>query len=562
MTKKIAIWVAVGFFILQCILATRVGMSWDEPSSFFMGRANLKFWLTGNRQYVTDFQNKALFKDSPIQYIYGEDIYPPFPFVIASLTSYIFAEKIPIFNVFDAHHFGEILIGSVGVWAMIGVAVEAGLSTPIAIVTGLVYGLFPTIFQMMRNDAKDIPLMSMIAVSAYFFLLWMRAWQAKDYKHALIRGLLFAITLGLAEATKPTAAIFVPIALVWILLSVLRSASFRKKMNPWGKWAIHGVLFAVVAIGMFLLAWPWLWDDPVGKLMGVFTFFRRVGFAMPVPYFGQMYLAGINVPKTYPWVVLFMQSPLELIFFAILGTVYAITVYIKKGTVIPLLFVIWFFAATSRFLIPGVIIYARIRHFIDAMPAFFILVGFGMNLVANDLDRISAFFANKYQRVIPKRIGLWIVAGITIVHLLVISIRFFPYEMNYYNMVIGDAKTIEKKGLFDFGFADSTREAMEYINRQATIKGEPVYVYACGLAHMVRLYASPRVKITLDPTKATYALAPNSVSWYGGPIDFGKKHHETAYTVRRGGIDTFYVFRHLSPIGYQCGGETATNYED
>lgn len=549
MMKKYAILVAVGFFLLQCLLASRVGMSWDEPASFFIGRANLKFWLTGNRAYVTDIQNKELFADSPIKYIYGEDVYPPFPFVVASLFSYLLAEKIPVFDVFDAHHFGEIAIAAVGVWAMVGIGIEAGLSLPLAIGTGLVYAMFPTIFQMMRNDAKDIPLMSMIVVTAYFFLLWMRFWQSKDYPRALVSGIWCAISFGLAEATKPTAAIFAPIAGIWIITSVLRSHDFRNRLRPWGKWAIHGILFGILAVIVFFIAWPWLWDDPVGKLTVVFSFFRKVGFGMPVPYFGNMYLAGVNVPKEYPWVVLFMQSPVELIVFALLGVVYAVSVYIRKAKVVPLLFVIWFIVGTTRFLIPGIIIYARIRHFIDAMPAFFILVGFGMSIVVSDLSRICS-----------KKIALAVVVGGTIIHLAAISLRFFPYEANYYNFIIGDAKTVEAKKLFDFGFADSTREAVEFMNKDS--KGETVYVYACGLAHMVRLYAKPNVKVTLDLTKATYDIAPNSVSWYGDPINFGKTHHQLVHTVKSGGVDTFYVFRHLSPTGYQCGGETATNYED
>lgn len=558
--KKFAVWLAVGIFIIQCILVTRVGMSWDEPASFFIGRANLKFWLSGDRRYVTDIQNKELFRDSPIKYIYGEDVYPPFPFLIASLTSYIFAEKLPLLNVFDAHHMGEVAIGSVGVWAMVGLAAEAGLPMPVAIATALIYALFPSIFQMMRNDAKDIPLMSMIVVSSYFFLLWIKAWQAKDYKKALRMGIACAVAFGLAEVTKPTAAIFGPIAVIWILIASIRNPTFRNRLRPWGKWATHGILFCLLAVCIFIVAWPWLWDDPVGKLTSVWGFFRRVGLAMPVPYFGQLYSAGINVPKVYPWVVLFMQSPVELVVFAVLGAVYAISEFIKKKNVIPILFVIWFLVGTGRFLIPGVIIYARIRHFIDAMPAFFILIGFGMYIVAGDVTRGISYIASKYHRKAPSYIGFIIIAGLSVLHLVAISLRFFPYEMNYYNFVIGDAKTIEARGLFDFGFADSTREAVEFINKDA--KGKIVYVYPCGLAHMVRLYASRNVKVTLNPTTATYSIAPNSVSWYGGPIVFGKTHHEVAYTVNRGGIDTFYVFRHLAPVGYQCGGETATNYED
>lgn len=109
MKKYLGIYLAALIFIIQLILLPRVGMSWDEPSSFFVGRANLKFWMTGNRAYLNDLRNKQLFADSPFPYIYGEDIYPPFQFLVSSATSYVFAEHLHLMDVPTAHHAGNSL---------------------------------------------------------------------------------------------------------------------------------------------------------------------------------------------------------------------------------------------------------------------------------------------------------------------------------------------------------------------------------------------------------------------------------------------------------------------
>jgi len=135
----IGIVIALGVFFFQALAIPHVGMTWDEPSSFFFGRANLKFWLTRDRGYLTDVTNPNRFAKDPFHYIYGEDIYPPFPFVIASATSYIFAEKIHLLNPIDAHHIGLVFLGSLGVFAMYGIGLAMGFSQAVAGGIALLY---------------------------------------------------------------------------------------------------------------------------------------------------------------------------------------------------------------------------------------------------------------------------------------------------------------------------------------------------------------------------------------------------------------------------------------
>src|SRR3989344_4793339 len=125
--RHLGLIIALTLFILQASLIPQSGMTWDEPSSFFFGRANLKFWLTGNRAYLTDLKNPVLFEDSPFKYIYGEDIYPPTSFVIESLSSYILSERLHMLSSINAHHIGEVAIGAVGVGFFYLLAIEAGI---------------------------------------------------------------------------------------------------------------------------------------------------------------------------------------------------------------------------------------------------------------------------------------------------------------------------------------------------------------------------------------------------------------------------------------------------
>jgi len=555
--KHIGIVLALLVLIVQAILLPRVGMSWDEPSSFFVGRANLKFWMTGNRAYLNDLQNKELFKDSPIPYIYGEDIYPPFMFTISSAISYVFAEKLHLMGVYDAHHLGEVVVGAVGVWAIYGLSTASGLSVPVAAITTITYALYPTIFGAMRNDAKDIPLVSLLAVAAYFFVLFFKSWQAKRHRMIWLWGLLFALTLGFAQATKPTAVIIVPIIAVWLIASLLRSRAFRTSLSPFGPFFMISLVAGVVALGAMVLAWPWLWDDPVGKLKSVFSFFKTVGYNMPVPYFGTIYHAGITVPKTYPFVILLLQTPVAVTFCVGLGTVYSVWQYVRNKRVWPMLFVIWFYGGMSRFLFPGFIIYAFVRHFIDVVPAFFVLMGFGIETIALGAETLAKEFAVTHTFRF-RRIALIVMAIVFVVHEAAISVQLFPYEMSYFNVLVGGISNVARLGMFDVGQGAGVKEAMEYIGKTTT---QPTLVYPCLMGHLAMFYLPPNVGLTKATESGQYMLVPNSLSWFEGALTYSRKFHKTAYTIRRGGADLFYVYEYTRPSGWRCGWETKTSYE-
>lgn len=520
MKKYFGIGIATLLFVLQAMLLPRTGMTWDEPSSFFFGRANLKFWMTGDRRYVTDFKNKALFKNDPIQYIYGEDVYPPFPFLVASTFSYVLSEKLHILNTIDAHHLGEVAIGAIGVGFFYYLLLELGMAVPVAALTTAMYALYPTIFGQMRSDAKDIPLMSMLVITVYWFVRWV-----KNNSQFVIRNSLFFIfSFGLALATKPTAAILVPIFILWMCI---------KKRGVLIKFLVLGSLSLVV---MFIV-WPWLWDNPVGKLQEVWQFFKVVGYQLPVLYLGKLYAAGVDLPKEYPFAILLFQTPIEISVLFLVGTIIAF----KKPW--GFLVLIWFWFGMSRFFVPGVLIYAKVRHFIDVMPAFFILAGYGLS------------FFHKLLK-LPKLLKCLII-GLILIHELIIITRLFPYEPSYFNALIGGARGVSEKHLFDIEYWGSgVKEAMEYINAN----DPEARVYACGLRHVAQLYEKGSVRVALDGSEATTVILPNSPSFFGPALDFHKKNDTIVHTVVRDGAELYFVFKRTSPAWYTCGYETESNY--
>jgi len=555
---------AIGlFFVLQALSLPSVGMTWDEPSSFFFGRTPIHFYLSGgNREYVTDanYKDPNLFSRDPFQYIYGEDVYPPFPFIVASKISLLFAEKIPLMSSEVAHHLAFVIIGSLGVLAMYGIGRLLGWSQWLATGIALLYGTYPTIVAQMRNDAKDVPLMSMLVICVYFVLLMLKS--IKNHQRMFfLSSILASITFGLGVASKPTAVIILPILGVWFALAFALFPKFRREIGR-VSWVLAS-LFVLLPLSVltFFLTWPWLWDDPVGKLTSVWNFFKVVGRFMPTLYLGTVYTAGRDLPWHYPLGILLLQTPISVVFVGICSLIFVLLLIVKKRDAWSLLFLVWIALGMGRFFVPGVLIYAKIRHFIDVMPAFFVVIGIALHTVST-WKWLAAPLSLPHlgTRTVGK-----IVSGVVVAILLLeqgyIVVTHFPYEPSYFNAFIGGTKNVAQKKLFDIEYwASGVKDAMKYIDSQ-TKPGEKSMVYACTMAHLALFYETPKVVVTGNPIGATYTLVPNSASWFGGVESYMRQNHELVYTISRSGGDLFYVYKHKSFSGWNCGQETSMVYE-
>jgi hypothetical protein len=563
--KKHAGLIIIGLYVfLQALSLPHVGMTWDEPSSFFFGRATLKFYLTGDRGYLTEseWKNPERFKDDPFQYIYGEDVYPPFPFVVGSTLSFIFAEQLGLLSVESAHHLGLVLLGALGVLGMYGIGKIFKWPEVLAAGIALLYATYPTIVGQMRNDAKDVPLMSMIVVFVFMALQWLKTQRP-----------LFAvgtgISLGLAIGSKPTAAIMVPIFGIWFLFSFFFFPSFRKGIQL-STFIPGGIFIGMLSVCIFFLSWPWLWDDPAGKLTRVWEFFRVVGRGMPTLYLGTVYTAGGNLPWHYPLGILSFQTPESVLVMGILSIIGITGISILKKNPWPFLFVFWILIGMGRFFVPGVLIYAKVRHFIDVMPAFFVIIGLALHEIMTSFPRRREFLGSLDKHLAKIPAGAYpqlryaagmILLSAMLLHQFWIIATHFPYEPSYFNTLVGGTKTVAEKRLFDIEYWASTiKDGMQYIDRVSTLE-QPARVYACTMAHLALFYETPKVTVTSSAVGATHTLVPNSASWFGAVAAFMRDHHELVYTVKRAGGDLLWVYKHKSFSGWHCGNETDMVYE-
>jgi len=109
-------------------------------------------------------------------------------------------------------------------------------------------------------------------------------------------GVLPGFVLGLALLTKIQAIFLPPVITIWMLWH------FRKRaLLPLG-------VIVVTSAVTFLLGWPWLWSDPIGRSLSYFaqTTNRAVLYCF---YMGVRY-TDRSVPWHYPFVIFLLTTPL------------------------------------------------------------------------------------------------------------------------------------------------------------------------------------------------------------------------------------------------------------
>lgn len=546
--------IAAAVFILQIVALPKAGMTWDEPSVFLIGRSNLKFWTSFDRRYLNQLRNETLWQDNPMYYMYGAEHYPPFSYVISSAASAVLSETLGIMGVVDAHHVGGLVLASAGVAALYGIALAIGLSPAIAGVTTLLYATYPTIVGQMRNDAKDVPLMSMAVIFMYVFIRFARSWETGTDARRILWAAASGIVLGWAAAIKPTAFLLFGVVVVWVLFAAQDSRAFYRSVKPVRRMLLLLPFIGALSVIAFVAAWPWLWENPMGRLLQAWGFFKTVGYHMPVPYFGKLYRAGISVPLHYPLGILLVQTPILLTVFALIGTASAVRAGRNRDNALPLLAVFWFVIPLARFWFDGVIIYAKIRQFIEVMPAFFLLVGLGISVVASRATQLLTV-ARVLRHRMAYTVMMGAIAAVTVGHHAWISYTYFPYEPAYFNFIVGGTKGVSDNKLFDVEYWGSgTAEAMRWIREKEA--GQPADVYACLMQHLAVNYEGENVNAVGLGLPSKYTILPNSPSWFDGALVFYAQNQKLVHTIERAGAPLFYIYEHTSPLIWRCGWES------
>lgn len=358
-----------------------------------------------------------------------------------------------------AHRIVTILLTALGILIVFLMSNELfGLKAGIFASLALIF--IPRFLAHSRYATLDIQVSIMILATIYFFYKGMSSWKF---------GILSGVVFGLAIASKVNAYFTLYAIIPWLLISYrdrimpvlrdIKKRTFRIRRIPAAFYSM--IIFPVPVL---ILCWPWLWPDPIGRLMSYVSQYTVEGVGAAVYYMGEVFcFRGTPAPWHYAWVITGLTVPTFILIFAILGgySVLKDTVSLRKrgsmlillGALAPLL--VFTFPISSR-----ISPYTGVRLFLWTFPFIAMLAGLG---ASNIYDFIKSRFTGSRVRQ---------AALIIIVMLIVIPggmsvLKGHSNSATYYNSLIGGAGNALAAGFEVEYWGDAYFDVAMWLNENA-----------------------------------------------------------------------------------------------
>ena len=302
--------------------------------------------------------------------------------------------------------------------------------------------------------------------------------------YAFLRGtdsrrwaMLTGVFFGLALATKLN-AFFLPLPLlVWGYL-------FRKRH-------IGDNVMSMTFIGpaVWIFAWPWLWHDTGLRIIGYLA--SKLDRApIPVHYLGVTYQAG-EAPWHYAILMTAVTVPVVLLLLAAAGAS-RITGRgrVREGTALLLLGLA---ASLAPFFLPAARKYDGVRLFLPAFPVIACLAGCGLDRLTRAAGRAVMLILSRrrpgdWEHRHSKAVQLALSAGILVLAAsAMVTFRMHPYQLSYYNSIVGGLRGAERLGLETTYWGDALTPVFLQQVAEAVPRDSSIAFYPCG-SNARRLY--------------------------------------------------------------------------
>ena len=311
--------------------------------------------------------------------------------------------------------------------------------------------------------------------------------------------LLAGIALGLTTSIR----ILGP--LVGLLVAIYAWQKTGKKSWP------MLFVYAGIALAVMLATWPYLWPNPVARLIESWHVMSQYPWPGQVLFNGQYY-RSFNLPRSYLPVLLAIQitEPIWPLFFLSLALLWK-----KKYLLIATL--LWFVLPLAALIISRSPLYDNFRQVIFVLPPVFFVCGLGVDWLFRRLRQ-------------PIVRGL-IVAALVLPGI-VAGIQLHPYEYIYYNSFIGGVPGAQGRFELDY-WATSYRAAMDYVNGIAPANGK---IFVAGPSYIAAIYARHdlRIYMDIDMNTQVFDYAIITTRYRVDQTDF--PNAPVVYTIEREGV--------------------------
>jgi len=511
--------VVVLFTVVGLLTIEQYGLTWDEPENLVVGERYLAFFLTRDVTLL-DFSRPRPEVDNPDGLhlrLLSSYAHPPLPNIVAAVTGRVLGRWAGWLDPVDARHAAIVTMGGLVLGVTYLFARET-LGRPAAVLAILALALFPRFVGHAHYNLKDIPKTLLFAVT-----LW-GLWRGVTFRRpAWIAGA--GLVLGAGLSVRPNLAVAAVVGLLWVGI----------RFHQW--WCERRVRLAILAFPLtaavgFVAAWPAMWVTPVETVRRLWEYWMWLG------------LSGRQEWTFYPLLMLAFTTPLPTLVLACWGVVGSIRLWRDDEHRSLTLLLLWLGLPLVRASMPGMNIYDGIRHFLEVAPALAMLSALGAEeavwLVEGAVRRMTCWVAR-------------VVVVLLFLPALFDLVRFAPYEIAYFNRLIGGLSGAQAAGVQDATdyWGTSYRRGFAWLSEHAPY-GAALYM-PLGQQHLAvavhGLWLREDVVLISEgeaaagPVYVTHTTRPteySAVDWYC------RSHLEPVYVIEVDSAPVLEVFR-LSP---------------
>ena len=283
-------------------------------------------------------------------------------------------------------------------------------------------------------------------------LLPLLAWWTESRPPSTLRACLSGVFWGLLLLTKVQGVLLPPIVFLWAVWQ------FRwQSLRPLLCWSICGGV-------VFLLAWPWLWLDPIHNLQ------QYVGRTSDRPtlycwYFGERF-ADKQVPWHYSFVMTLFTLPVGVVLCLLAR------IRLRRPDMVDQLLLLSIAVPLIVFALPGTPVYDGNRLFLIVMPAIAVLAARAFCRFAD----MTIGNGDLSSRSIPGTIVRWQVAVLFLLALQPFgSPVFSPYAISQYGPLAGGSNGAAWMGMESSYWSDGLNGSFwEQVPENSTVFVAPV----------------------------------------------------------------------------------------
>ena len=441
----------VSFVALVWWTRGELGMTWDEPY-FFERQHEIRAWFG-------DLLAGSLIRDRALSHEGMErawrvaravpDQHPPIPELLSLITSGLFGWLV---GPLRSYRLATVIVFAVAAAALVRlVGPRWGRWASAAALGALLFN--PRLFADAQQITADVDTGTCWFLAAVVYLRFCETGR---------RPWLFGVFVGLAIMCKATGVLVFPAVLLWAVIH-----------RPAGWWRPFAWSIPIIPLVMVATMPPW-WSHPVGGIRRWVAAFIAYPQKVPVYYLGELY---DSTQMFLPWhntiVLTATMVPLGLLALALVGVVAGVwpTARVRGETDDPTVsnhdrppeflpdrvVISWASINFATWMVlrmfPGLPAHDGLRQL---TPSFFflpVLAGYGAACLVRR--------GNVWRRIAGQAVVVGCVGGAAWA-----TLSYHPYELAYYNALIGGPKGAKAAGMESTYFWDTaTVELLDWMNQ-------------------------------------------------------------------------------------------------